>query len=101
MFISVNGTDCNASQILDKTNVIPASVSQLEMMCLWWQHFSNESKAFSDWINEKERELEAINLSSSLDPLDENISTVEVSAGRCSITASFTLIKVFIILHEY
>ncbi|XP_027140369.1 nesprin-1 isoform X4 [Larimichthys crocea] len=53
------------------------NVVQLEMMCMWWERFSSESEAFSLWINEKEKELEAVNSTSSLDPLDKHISTVE------------------------
>ena len=45
---------------------------------MWWERFSSESEAFSLWINEKERELEAVSSTSSLDPLDQHISTVEV-----------------------
>lgn len=59
-------------------NFVFSSVVQLEMMCMWWERFSSESEAFSLWINEKEKELEAVNSTSSLDPLDKHISTVEV-----------------------
>ncbi|XP_028460432.1 nesprin-1-like [Perca flavescens] len=52
----------------------------LEMMCMWWERFSRESEAFSLWINEKEKELEAVNSTSSLDPLDKHISTVDAVA---------------------
>lgn len=45
---------------------------------MWWERFSSESETLSSWIYEKEKELEAINAASSLDPLDKNISTVEV-----------------------
>lgn len=45
---------------------------------MWWERFSSEAETLSSWINEKEKELEAINTTSSLDPLDKNISTVEV-----------------------
>lgn len=62
-----------------------SSVVQLKMMCVWWERFSTESEAFSFWINEKERELEAVNPTSSLDPLDKHISTVEV----CHVSPSF------------
>lgn len=55
-----------------------SSVVQLEMMCAWWERFSRESENLSSWISEKEEELDVINATTSLDPLDENISTVEV-----------------------
>ena len=54
------------------------SVVQLELMCMWWESFSSESETFSLWISEKETELEAVDSTSSLDPLDKHISTVEV-----------------------
>lgn len=48
------------------------------MMCAWWERFSSESENLSSWISEKEKVLEVINTTTSLDPLDKNISTVEV-----------------------
>lgn len=66
-------------------NLVSSSVVQLEMMCMWWERFSSESEAFSLWISEKEKELEAVNSTSSLDPLDKHISTVEV----CVVSHSF------------
>ncbi|XP_074471049.1 nesprin-1-like isoform X2 [Sebastes fasciatus] len=65
------------TQLQDHLN---KNVVQLEMMCMWWERFSFESDAFSLWINEKEKELEAVDSTSSLDPLDKNISTVEAVA---------------------
>ncbi|GLD49390.1 nesprin-1-like protein [Lates japonicus] len=62
------------TQLQDHLN---KNVVQLEMMCMWWERFSSEAETLSSWINEKEKELEAINPTSSLDPLDKNISTVE------------------------
>lgn len=56
-----------------------SSVVQLEMMCMWWERFSRESEALSLWINEKEGELEAVSCTSSADPLDQHIGTVEAS----------------------
>lgn len=54
------------------------SVVQLEKMCMWWERICSQSEAFSLWIREKEMELEAVNSTSSSDPLDKHISTVEV-----------------------
>ncbi|XP_040920912.1 nesprin-1-like [Toxotes jaculatrix] len=62
------------TQLQDHLN---KNVVQLERMCVWWERFSSESETLSSWISEKEQELEAINTTSSLDPLDKNISTVE------------------------
>lgn len=55
-----------------------SSVVQLERMCVLWESLSTESESFSSWITEKEKELDAINTTTSLDPLDKNISMVEV-----------------------
>ena len=66
-------------------NLVSPSVVQLELMCMWWERFSSESEAFSQWINEKEKELEAVNPTSSLDPLDKHISSVLV----CLLSHSF------------
>lgn len=54
------------------------SIVEMERVCMWWEHFSSESKAFSLWINEKEKELEAVSSTSSLEFLDKHINTVEV-----------------------
>ncbi|XP_023266581.1 nesprin-1-like [Seriola lalandi dorsalis] len=62
------------TQLQDHLN---KNVVQLEMMCVWWERFSSESETLSSWINEKEKELEAISNTSSPDPLDKNISRVE------------------------
>nr|XP_019953051.1 PREDICTED: nesprin-1-like [Paralichthys olivaceus] len=62
------------AQVQDHLN---KNVVQLEMMCVWWERFSSESETLSSWINEKEKELEAINTTSSFDPLDKNIRIVE------------------------
>lgn len=51
------------------------SVVRLEKVCMWWEHFSSESEAFSLWINEKERELEAV---SSISSLESSEPTMEV-----------------------
>lgn len=59
-------------------DLVSSSVVQLEMMCMWWERFSGESEALSVWINEKEKELEAVNSTSFVAPLDKHISTVEV-----------------------
>ncbi|XP_047184808.1 nesprin-1-like [Scophthalmus maximus] len=64
----------SVTQLQDHLN---KNVVQLDKMCVWWEHFSSESETLSSWIYEKEKELEAINAASSLDPLDKNISTVE------------------------
>ena len=45
---------------------------------MWWERFSSQSETLSSWINEKEKELEVVSTKSSLDPLDKNISAVEV-----------------------
>lgn len=66
-------------------NLVSSSVVQLEMVCMWWERFSSQSEAFSLWINEKDKELDAVNSTSSLDPLDKHISTVEV----CCVSHSF------------
>ncbi|CAB1447009.1 unnamed protein product [Pleuronectes platessa] len=63
------------AQVQDHLN---KNVVQLEMMCVWWERFSSQSETLSSWINEKEKELEVISTTSSLDPLDKNISAVEV-----------------------
>lgn len=59
-------------------NLLFSSVVQLEMMCVWSERFNTESDTLSSWINEKEKELEAIDTMSSMDPLDKNIIIVEV-----------------------
>ncbi|XP_076011043.1 nesprin-1-like, partial [Genypterus blacodes] len=56
------------------------NVVQLERTCVGWERFSSESEAFSSWIVEKEKNLEALNpssSSSSSNPLDKHISIVE------------------------
>lgn len=45
---------------------------------MWWEHFSSESEAFSLWINEKEKELEAVSSISFLESSEKHINTVEV-----------------------
>lgn len=45
---------------------------------MWWEHFSSESEAFSLWINEKEKELEAVSSISSLESSEKHINTMEV-----------------------
>lgn len=45
---------------------------------MWWEHFSSESEAFSLWINENEKELEAVSSTSSSESLDKHITTMEV-----------------------
>lgn len=67
-------------------NLASSSVVQLEMMCVWWERFSSESEMLSLWISEKEKELESITSTSSLDPLDKNISRVEA----CHVFSSLT-----------
>lgn len=67
------------------SNLVFSSFVHLEMMCMWWERFSSESEVFSLWINEKEKELEAVNSTSSLDPLNKHISTVNV----CHVSHSF------------
>lgn len=54
------------------------STVQLEMMRTWWERFSSESAAFTAWASEREKELEAVSATSSLEPLDKHIRTVEV-----------------------
>lgn len=54
------------------------SIVKMERVCMWWEHFSSESEAFSLWINEKEKELEAVCSISSSESLDKHIDTVEV-----------------------
>ncbi|KAK1888949.1 Nesprin-1 [Dissostichus eleginoides] len=65
------------AQLQDHLN---KNVVQVEMMCMWWERFSSESEGFSQWINETEKELEAVSSTSSLDPLDKHIITVEAVA---------------------
>lgn len=67
-------------------NLASSSVVQLEMMCVWWERFSSESEMLSLWISEKEKELESITSTSSMDPLDKNISRLEV----CHVFSSLT-----------
>lgn len=62
-------------------NLMCPSVVQLEMIFVWWERFSSESAAFFLWINQKQKELDAVNIFSSSDPLDKHISAVEVCAG--------------------
>lgn len=45
---------------------------------MWWEHFNSESEAFSLWIDEKEKELQAVSSISSLESLDKHINTMEV-----------------------
>lgn len=54
------------------------SIVRLEKVCMWWEHFSSESEAFSLWINEREKELEAVSSISSLESPEKHINTVEV-----------------------
>lgn len=61
-----------------------SSTVQLEMMRTWWERFSSESEAFSLWVNEREKELEAVGSTSSLEPLDKQIRTVEVCPASLS-----------------
>lgn len=68
-------------------NLVCPSVVQLEMIIVWWERFGSESGAFFLWINQKQKELEAVNIFSSSDPLDKHISTVEVCQVYISITA--------------
>ncbi|XP_037541085.1 nesprin-1 [Nematolebias whitei] len=53
----------------------------LQKMFTQWERFSSESEALSQWINEREKELEAVCFKSSSDPLDKHISTVEMGEG--------------------
>ncbi|KAM4529485.1 nesprin-1 isoform 3-T3 [Fundulus diaphanus] len=54
----------------------------LERMCVQWESFSRESEALSMWIHEKETELDAVSATSSSDPLDAHIYTLEtISEG--------------------
>lgn len=45
---------------------------------MWWEHFNSESEAFSLWMDEKEKELQAVSSVSSLESLDKHINTTEV-----------------------
>ncbi|KAF3849913.1 hypothetical protein F7725_019632 [Dissostichus mawsoni] len=72
------------AQLQDHLN---KNVVQVEMMCMWWERFSSESEGFSQWINETEKELEAVSSTSSLDPLDKHIITVEHSSAVASLQA--------------
>lgn len=64
---------------------------------MWWDRFSSESEAFSLWINEKEKELEAVSSTSSLDPLDKHISTVEV----CPVSDSFFKLHSLLVFYNF
>lgn len=58
--------------------ILCSSFVLLEKMFVQWERFRRESQALSQWINEREKELEAVCFKSSSDPLDKHISTVEV-----------------------
>lgn len=78
MFLcDLDSTVCMVMQLFS-FNLLFSSVVQLEMMCVWSERFNTESDTLSSWINEKEKELEAIDTMSSMDPLDKNIIIVEV-----------------------
>uniref|UniRef100_A0A8B9L0L9 Spectrin repeat containing, nuclear envelope 1a n=1 Tax=Astyanax mexicanus TaxID=7994 RepID=A0A8B9L0L9_ASTMX len=47
----------------------------LEKMQVRWQNFNSESEAFSSWVCEREKELEALDLNSA--HLDQQLQTVE------------------------
>lgn len=63
------------------------SVNQLELVYTWWENSSSESEAFFPWLSERERELDDIGSASPLDPLDKQLSTIEV----CSPPYAFIL----------
>ncbi|XP_024912651.1 nesprin-1-like [Cynoglossus semilaevis] len=70
------------------------NVVQLEMMCVWSERFNTESDTLSSWINEKEKDLEAIDTMSSMDPLDKNIIIVEeVEKGLDDRRSALTLME--------
>lgn len=68
----------------------------LEKMFTQWERFSSESEALSQWINEREKELEAVCFKSSSDPLDKHISTVEVCVSWISFCLVLFLIPLWI-----
>uniref|UniRef100_A0A8B9L4Z7 Spectrin repeat containing, nuclear envelope 1a n=1 Tax=Astyanax mexicanus TaxID=7994 RepID=A0A8B9L4Z7_ASTMX len=51
----------------------------LEKMQVRWQNFNSESEAFSSWVCEREKELEALDLNSA--HLDQQLQTVEVKGN--------------------
>ena len=52
------------------------SVKTLEEMKAQWYRFGSEFEAFSSWISEKEKELEALKTSTA--PLEQQINIVKV-----------------------
>lgn len=57
-------------------SLCPCRILELEQIQAWWQHFNNESEAFSCWVCEREREVADLDLNSV--PLDQQLQAVEV-----------------------